>query len=351
MNFSAIRPTAFAALAAATATVAVLAAPQAQAGFIDLVPAATPYTVLYEGTGGHNLQIANVTINGNIGVGGTGVVQFNGPGTITGRVDFSAANTGQFNNNNGMNVGPTSTNFNVAGVTTALTQINSLSSTLGGETGTSIAISGNQTINGNLGTPDGNGNVVFSVTSYSENDGNLVTITAPTGALAGRSVVLNFPAGNENLKGDVALTGLTDDQVLWNFSSAGNINLSTNDSSFPPPLAFHGVILAPLGVMSMNAATLDGRFWGGDSSDMQIVSHNTINGPVPVSLIPEPGSLAMLGAALVGLGFIRRRRKSGLTHHRAIQFKGLLAVEQFFSATHGAGRRQACCHGRAKTGQ
>jgi hypothetical protein len=56
----------------------------------------------------------------------------------------------------------------------------------------SIAISGTQTINGNDGTPDGKGNVVFNVTSYSESDGDVAAITAPTGALAGGSVVPNF---------------------------------------------------------------------------------------------------------------------------------------------------------------
>src|SRR5262249_22642855 len=54
--------------------------------------AAGDYAVLYEGTGGHNLSITNVTVGGNVGVGGTGKVQFSGPGAITGRLDFSAAN-------------------------------------------------------------------------------------------------------------------------------------------------------------------------------------------------------------------------------------------------------------------
>jgi hypothetical protein len=34
--------------------------------------------------------------------------------------------------------------------------------------------------------------VVFNVTSYSESDGDVATITAPTGVLADDSVVLNF---------------------------------------------------------------------------------------------------------------------------------------------------------------
>ena len=283
---------------------------QAQAGFISATPTATAYTVLYEGTGGHNLQIANVTINGNIGVGGSGVVMDNGPSTIGGRVDFSAANTSQFNNNNGMNVGPTSVNFNTAAVTTALSEVNSLSTSLGGEAGANISINGNMTINASAGTLDGNGNRVFNVTSYNENDGNVVTIN---GDAAGDSVVLNFASslGNVNLKGDVTLSGLSDDQVLWNFPSSGkNINLNTNDSSYPS-LAFMGDILAPNDVLSMNAANLDGRFWGGDSSDMQIVSHDVINGPTPVTPTPEPGSLALLAAGLVALGGIVRRRQRG----------------------------------------
>ena len=218
------------ALAIAAATVFMM--PQAQAGFISSVPAATDYTVLYEGTGGDNLSISNVTINGNIGVGGTGVTQFSGPGTINGRVDFSAANSGQFHNTNGSNVGPSSVNYSVAAVTTALTQINSLSTILNAEAGTNIAISGTTTINAAAGVLDGNGNRVFNVTSYNEGNGNLVTIN---GDPAGDSVVLNFAfASNVNLGGDVSLVGLTDDQVLWNFTTTGkNINSTTMRRAFP----------------------------------------------------------------------------------------------------------------------
>jgi hypothetical protein len=46
-------------------------------------------------------------------VGGTGNVQDSGPSDITGVLDFSAANTGQFSTAPG-NSGPTSVNYNVS---------------------------------------------------------------------------------------------------------------------------------------------------------------------------------------------------------------------------------------------
>jgi hypothetical protein len=40
--------------------------------------------------------VTNVSITGNVGVGGMGQMTDSGPSTINGRIDFSAANTGQF---------------------------------------------------------------------------------------------------------------------------------------------------------------------------------------------------------------------------------------------------------------
>jgi uncharacterized repeat protein (TIGR01451 family) len=249
---------------------------------IAYLSGAGDYAVLYTGTGGHNLQITNVTIGGNVGVGGTGKVQFNGPGAITGRLDFAAANTGQFGNNNGSNVGPASVNYSVAAVTTALNTVTTLNSSLAG-LGTNLAINGNQTINesaGQLDTVNGVTYRVFNVTSYSENDGKLVTIN---GDGSGDPVVFNFGFNsNVNLGGDVALTGngLSDDKVIWNFTTSGKaVSLNNNASSFPN-VAFHGIILAPNDAISLVNANLSGRAFGGDSADMQIVSGVTIHAPV-----------------------------------------------------------------------
>ena len=279
---------------------------QARADELPL-DAASNYAVLYEGTGGHNLSISNVTVNGNVGVGGTGVVQFSGPGTIGGELDFSASNSGQYHNTNGSNVGPTSVNYGVGNVTSALSTVNSLSTTLGGATATNLAISGTQTINASSGSLDvigGHNYLVFNITAYTENDGKLLTINGAGGDI----VVFNFGTtlGDVNLGGDVKLSGLTGDQVLWNFTSSGNnVQLNNNASSYPT-LFYQGDILAPNDKISLVNANLDGRVFGGDSSDMQIVSGDTINSPSPT---PEPSTLILLATALLGFVGLAAWRK------------------------------------------
>ncbi len=203
------------------------------------------FAILYEGAGGHNLQITNVTVNGNIGVGGTAAVQFSGPGTISGSLEFAAPNNGEFHNNNRANVGPSSVTYgntplDVAG---GLTNLNSLSLLAGEAAGAYLAINGTLTIlesNCTFATITVIIYRFFNVISYQEHVGKLLTINGD-----GNNVVFNFTNGL-NLGGDVTLTGgLTPDMVLWNFVGNGNVQLNNNASSHPPPLAFQGIVLAP----------------------------------------------------------------------------------------------------------
>ncbi len=283
-----------------------------------LIPSAAPaadiplgdaanYAILYTGTGGHNLQITNVTVNGNIGVGGTGKLQDNGPNTINGYVNFSAANTGQFSNNNGGNVGPTSVNYSVGQVTTDLNNLSTLSGDYSGGTSITIGNSG-ATINESAGALQTVGGVVtrvFNVTSYSAVNTTVVTIN---GDGSGDPVVFNFApgTGNVNLSGTVVLTGAgltSGDQVLWNFQSTGqNVGLNNNGE-----IAFQGILLAPNDVMNLTHAELDGRVFGGDSGDMQIVSGDVLD--TPVTNTPIPPSALLLGSGLLGLGLLGWRRK------------------------------------------
>lgn len=311
------RLTAFRCAAAVAATfLIVLAVPSASADEVGIGAAASQYAVLYEGDGGHNLSITNVTVNGNIGVGGTGMVKFSGPGTINGRLDFSTTNTGQFSNTNGSNVGPTSTNFSVTGVTSALSSVNSLNATLGGATGTNISfnLSGSttQTVDESSGTLFTSGGVtyrVFNVTSFNTTNGNTISIV---GDGSGDAVVFNFTS-NANFNNQVALNGLNSDQVLFNFVGGNSSTLSggpalqINDNGLGHPANLvQGIFLDSNGTIQVTNTNLNGRVFGGDSTDMQIVSGDTITAP---GVVPEPASLGLLGAGILALGSFLRRRK------------------------------------------
>ena len=287
--------------------------PQANAtSILQTSPAAASFAVLYEGLGSNQLSITNVTING--AVGATGTVQFNGPGTINGPLDFSDPNTGQFHDTNSGNTGPTSVMYSDSTVTTALNEVDTLSSDVTG--GTNLAINnGGETIHESSGTQetvDGVVSRVFNITSYSANAGDVMTIV---GDGSGDPVIFNFAFNsNVNLGGIVVLagTGLTSaDQVLFNFQSSGkNISLNNNGN-----VAFQGIILAPADNLSITDADMIGRVFGGDSGNLQFVSGDCIKPPVT---IPEPSSLGLAAAGLIALGAVAIRRRFGTTAGRTL---------------------------------
>ena len=251
------------------------------------------YAVLYEGTG--NLSIANDTVAGNIGVGNGGKVQFSGPGTINGRVDFASANSGQYHNTNGSNVGPTSVNYNVSAVTTAISAINSLSTTLGALTGTNLSIGGNsQTVNESSGVLQTSGGVtyrVFNVTSYGMTANNNLTIV---GDGSGDPVLFNVEYnGNSNINGGVLLagTGLSADQIVWNFTSSNqNVQMAANKGTFV------GVLLLPHDKFTGSSVNINGRIYGGGAGDMQIVSGTNVFVPPGTGMLVNTATVSATGA-------------------------------------------------------
>jgi hypothetical protein len=284
------------------------AVPQAaRAGFV--LGSASDYAVLFEGGGNNTLQITNVTVNFNIGIGGTGKATDSGPSTVNGRIDFSAGNTLQFSNNNIANVISGGVHYNVSGVTTALNTVNSLNTTLGAESGTNVNIAGTTTINASAGVLDANGNRVFKVTGFNTTNSDVLTIN---GDGAGDSVVLNFIGLSANFNNQVKLNGISEDKVLYNFVGGSNLTggptLQINDNaSSSPSNVVQGVFLDPNGTISVVNTHLVGRVYGGDSHDMQIVSGDVLDAPP----VPAPSFLGLSSAAalaLIGVHLLRNRR-------------------------------------------
>ena len=281
----------------------------------DVIPlgAAGDYSILYNDKGGHNLSISNDIVSGNVGVGGTGNVKFSGPGTISGALDFSAVNTGQFSNSNGSNVGPTSVNYSVSAVTRALTALSNLSAGYTGGTNIAFTNAGETVVasTGVLETYNGISARVFNVTGYSANNSSILTIQ---GDGTGTPVVFNFSStfsSDVNLGGSVVFSGTglsSGDQVLFNFQNSGkNVDLNNNKQSF------EGIILAMNDKMSADSVNLTGHFYGGGGGDMNFVSGANLYLPTipPLnSSVPEPSTWAMMLIGFAGLGYVAYRRKS-----------------------------------------
>ncbi len=293
---------------AALFTIPLLPLQRAMAAF--MLGGGEDYAILFQGTGGNTLQITNVTINGNVGVADSGQATDSGPSTINGRIDFSAADTGQFSNNNGANIITGGVHYNVASVQSAMNYVNSLSQQLFGDAGTAVAISNGTVLNASSGTTyvvNGQTVHVFDASSFTNGGNQTLTINGSASDL----VAINLDGiGNIQVHGGILLTGgITADDVVFNLgggnytthTGAGSLDINNNGGT--AGLA-QGIFLDPNGAMDATNAEIFGRMFGGDSHDFQYVSGSTITMPPGV---PDPGATVLLMG--LGLAFLAGAKK------------------------------------------
>jgi hypothetical protein len=304
-------PLSFAVKIASFAAALFASLPAAQAAGFSLGDAAQ-FAVLSQ-FANNQLNFNNGTITGDIGLGSPRQFTISN-GSVNGNIRFSGAGntTGLTPDPDpGSNPGP----FTVSGggtvtggvfvndpfVTSALNWVNiNLSQTLGGEAGTALTLTSSQTILASSGILDGSGNRVFGTTSVNLNNASTLTISGS----ASDYVVINVTDNNPAFNGKIVLTGgITSDQVLFNMFG-GDYTTHTGGPTLtisPNGQTTTGIFLDPNGGMQFNNGILNGRFFGGDVQNQQIVSGASIFAP-----IPEPGTLALAGLGISGL-YLRKR--------------------------------------------
>ncbi|MGD1072143.1 MAG: hypothetical protein ABSB15_18605 [Bryobacteraceae bacterium] len=326
-------------LLVASAFVVSFVGPQpARAGF-SLGEAAN-FAVLYEGNKGNELQFNTSSIvDGNIGIGcgvtsagatttapcsstTTGKFDGSGPGTITGTVEFEAANYGGSQlSDSGLNItgGVTYDAASSAGTTNSgyvysgLNTVNALSKSLGNEAGKALTINTNnqthsQSLTASSGTLDASGDDVFTTTVSSFAAGTTLTITGTSS----QYVVLNV-SGTANFDGRIVLSGgITSDHVLINID-AGNYSTLTGGQTLTidancssQSCATSGTFLDPNGDIQINTSVIDGRVFGGDTQDISLMCGAAIY--EPTAYTPEPSYYVLMGLSLTMVAVAYRRK-------------------------------------------
>jgi hypothetical protein len=306
------------------AAVAALALAPATASADFLTADVTQFAVLGQFSN-NQTNYNNGNIVGDIGIGSpraftisnaslTGDIRFSGAVNVSGLSGGPIPGPGPYTVSGGGTV--TGGVFaNDAVVATAINYTNDLSQALGGNAGTNTTVTSGGSINvsaGTLGTTasvDGNtlGTYrVFTVTSVNFPNGTFTINGSATD-----QVVLNIGA-NANLHGQILLGGgLIADHVLINMfggnytTHMGGPTLDVNTNGLPT----FGIFLDPNGQMSGTHTDIQGRFFGGDTQNQQIVSGLNITAPT-VTAVPVPPAFLLALSGVVTVGLLRLRRNS-----------------------------------------
>jgi choice-of-anchor A domain-containing protein len=196
---------------------------------------------------------------------------------------------------------PTPINF-----LSAQTSLDSLSTTLAGETPNGIVTSayGTYTLTGTS-----SGINIFNLTDSSYS-GATINITAP----AGSTVIINVAGTADSFSGgSINLNGITNNDVIFNFNAATSLSVGS--------MAFNGTILAPFANVTGNFGQIDGELIalsdaGTTQLNDEVFNGNLGNAPdgnqisqTLQATTPEPSTWLMLTGGLCALLLAGRKHR------------------------------------------
>lgn len=147
----------------------------------------------------------------------------------------------------------------------------------------------------------------ISAATFASNN-NPIDIIAPVGS----TIIVNVAGTNPTLGAAIYYNGTqhsgddaADDHILFNFATATTVALNAG---------FSGSVLSPFAILSGNGQ-IDGNFIAAAINSTGEVHNVEFAGTLPPgdskSVVPEPGSMALMGSGMLALaGLVRRRIKS-----------------------------------------